>query len=405
MCRCSFNARAKRPVECVHCARPACSACLQRHFLSSPKWPTCLFPECRRQWSETALRRLPRTFVRGQWRRHRRALLMRMERAFAPGRSQLVTEYGLMQSLRGRIKGIGKERGQLLSKARELAREAEVCKVRVGVLEKNINHTPLKDEWFAPCPVLGCRGFAVSGACCCCCKRVCAACGDAVEGEHSCNPDAVAARVHTRPCPGCKAPVGRGEGCDQMWCAACHCVFSWSTGAVRDRGEMVHAEGFYRAASEAPSLAEVSNKVASLVRRGRLIEELAHAVTAGYPLLTLLRMKELPALAVGDAELDTRLLGIRWQRGELNDEAYARAVEKVYAGRTFREELRSALLRFVCDGDCVARQLLGATTDVSAEAAAAAWVAAFQRAVAEAGEVCKAHGKEGENPMCINQNS
>jgi hypothetical protein len=33
----------------------------------------------------------------------------------------------------------------------------------------------------------------------------------------------------TKPCPQCRVPIQKSEGCDQMWCTRCHTAFDWSS--------------------------------------------------------------------------------------------------------------------------------------------------------------------------------
>lgn len=58
----------------------------------------------------------------------------------------------------------------------------------------------------------------------------------AAAAVHVCDPSDVATvkllKSDTKPCPKCAAPIYKIDGCDQMWCTACHVAFSWTTGAV-----------------------------------------------------------------------------------------------------------------------------------------------------------------------------
>jgi len=40
-----------------------------------------------------------------------------------------------------------------------------------------------------------------------------------------------------RPCPSCRAPIERAEGCPQMFCVVCRTKFNWDTGRIIGEGE------------------------------------------------------------------------------------------------------------------------------------------------------------------------
>lgn len=408
VCTLPFDGRRRRPLDCPHCKRSACAECLGSHFLCIQRPPECLFHECRRRWSESALRRLPRAFVRGPLRRHRRRQLMRVESCFAAARARLVVDYHTVHTLRGKLRSIDSEKEKLLLRARTLAREAQVCRLRIGAMTRGIRDMPLSQGCeCAPCPAPGCRGYVmlreVYSACCTCRASVCTGCMEVVlDDHHRCSAATVAGvtavRRDTRPCPGCKAPTMRGEGCDQMWCASCHCVFSWDTGAVRAAGEVVHAPEFFSYASGGVDREAVLKAVREAVMQGGLRQEEADAFCGptGFRLLGALRLTEMPALAARDVELDTRMAGIRWQRGELSDEAYEAAVERVHRTREFKGDMRGVLLTFLSEGECVVRRVVEGGGTVALRE----WERVYGRAREAADAICKAYRRTGANPFC-----
>jgi len=92
-------------------------------------------------------------------------------------------------------------------------------------------------QMYLPCPYENCRGYAMrNGVCGVCSQKVCLSCRMQKEDEHKCNPDDVASveliKKDSRPCPQCRAPIHRYEGCPQMFCTVCHAQFHWTTGAL-----------------------------------------------------------------------------------------------------------------------------------------------------------------------------
>jgi len=92
-----------------------------------------------------------------------------------------------------------------------------------------------------PRPKEECRGYLVDCRCQVCGARVCKRCEAlllpataAARQPHECKSEdllsAETKRTSCKPCPRCRVPIYRTSGCYQMWCTACHCLFSWSTG-------------------------------------------------------------------------------------------------------------------------------------------------------------------------------
>jgi hypothetical protein len=102
------------------------------------------------------------------------------------------------------------------------------------------------------CPDVGCRGFVRDNWICGMCeKQTCAECHKIVSEGHTCNPDDVLTvqMIHqdSKPCPSCRTPISKINGCDQMWCTQCHTAFSWDTGRIETRIHNPHYFDFMRA--------------------------------------------------------------------------------------------------------------------------------------------------------------
>jgi hypothetical protein len=101
-----------------------------------------------------------------------------------------------------------------------------------------------------PCVAEGCNGVysASNGVCMVCELKHCIRCAKMSLDGHVCDPgDAATVRYlasSTRQCPRCHMSISRVQGCDQMMCTNCHCVFSWRTGA-EERG-VIHNPHFYQ---------------------------------------------------------------------------------------------------------------------------------------------------------------
>jgi len=100
-----------------------------------------------------------------------------------------------------------------------------------------------------PCPKHDCKGtLNTNGKCMLCDTKFCKKCHvEEEEEEHECKEDDVQnvrlLRQNTKLCPKCRHGIFKTEGCDQMWCTACHTCFSWSTGRILNG--TVHNPHFY----------------------------------------------------------------------------------------------------------------------------------------------------------------
>ena len=89
-------------------------------------------------------------------------------------------------------------------------------------------------------------------SCAACGTTACRRCHGLITAEgHVCNPDDVASlekiKAASKPCPSCRAPIEKSEGCSQMFCVACNTVFDFNTGKMEvvDGVTLVHTPHFF----------------------------------------------------------------------------------------------------------------------------------------------------------------
>jgi len=110
----------------------------------------------------------------------------------------------------------------------------------------------VKDEpkYICPCPQEDCKGFidSITYKCGMCEKAVCKRCQIPEHEDEKCNPDILETvkmlKKETKPCPKCRVPIFKIDGCDQIWCTSCHTAFSWNTGEV-ETGK-IHNPHYYQ---------------------------------------------------------------------------------------------------------------------------------------------------------------
>lgn len=87
------------------------------------------------------------------------------------------------------------------------------------------------------CVLEGCEGFLDDKWICGICDtECCSSCGVVKIEQHVCDKDTKATfkviENDTRPCPKCAIPIHKWEGCNQMYCTQCGCMFDYLTGRL-----------------------------------------------------------------------------------------------------------------------------------------------------------------------------
>jgi hypothetical protein len=121
-------------------------------------------------------------------------------------------------------------------------------------IEDEIQH---QKNYIKKCPQQDCRGFITSSyRCDICFTHICSKCFEVLgifnsqfkkedkhknsassfeelTSNHQCKEENIKSaeliKKETRPCPNCRVPIYRTEGCRQMWCVSCHTAFDWET--------------------------------------------------------------------------------------------------------------------------------------------------------------------------------
>lgn len=115
----------------------------------------------------------------------------------------------------------------------------DICKIT-----KKVNHTvEIKPAAFMMCSE--CKGLVLCinkhVYCSECRQEYCYDCGEKKEFEdghcvHVCNEETRSTfktvRMNTHSCPKCGVRIQRSEGCNHMFCTACHTSFNWATGKI-----------------------------------------------------------------------------------------------------------------------------------------------------------------------------
>ena len=246
-----FNASNRKPVYCnVHiCKRHACRTCYETFLCSDDvSVPKCMF--CNTAFTHSQLQHigLTKSFLHGKFSRHQEDILFAQEQAMLPAAQAAVAHDRLIQGIDTQIKDVSAQIKQLLALRNDLMQ----TKRRIldhGVHDHDHHHDHDTNSFVHRCAHHDCNGFVSSAwKCATCDKHTCAHCREPKTAHddtlHVCNPDSVASvailKADTKPCPNCKVPVHKTDGCDQMFCTLCKRLWSWNTGRFETRGHNPH---------------------------------------------------------------------------------------------------------------------------------------------------------------------
>ena len=162
-----------------------------------------------------------------------------------PAAQAAVAHDRLIQGIDDQIKDVSAQIKQLTA----LRNDLMIAKRQLLQQDPDHDHDLPDTAFVHRCADSDCNGFVSSAwKCATCDKHTCAHCRELKAAHddplHVCNPDTVASvallKADTKPCPNCKVPVHKTDGCDQMFCTLCKRLWSWNTGRFETRGHNPH---------------------------------------------------------------------------------------------------------------------------------------------------------------------
>ena len=305
-----YNSGNRSKVPCEYegaCNFNACKKCIRVFLLSTTNDPCCML--CNKAWSDKFLvRHLNVSFVRVEYRTHRKELLTQQQISRLPATMAAAESYKQVKALEGTIKELwvqyhvaNKETRTLDKVHRQALFAHRQALSTVDLAQTNALKKKTEQEWRAardvdneiernirkleqdiriiknggdvagmeavnarevrafimPCSNSDCRGFlSTQYKCGICDQYTCAKCFEFVGANspreegcgHACKPENVESadliRKQTKPCPCCGTRISKIDGCDQMWCTQCFKAFSWNTGKIVTG--VIHNPHFYQ---------------------------------------------------------------------------------------------------------------------------------------------------------------
>ena len=254
ICFDTFNASTRKPIRCPidSCAKTACRTCYQTFLCGDDVTVTkCMF--CATQFTHSQLQHLglTKSFLQGDFAKHQQDVLFAQEQAMLPAAQAAVAHDRIIKGIDEQIKDVSAQIKQLLALKNDLLHTKRQLQ-RQDTAHHDHDHDQDHDhaqQFIHRCADSACNGFVSSAwKCATCDKHTCAHCrelkAERDDHAHVCNPDSVASvallKNDTKPCPNCKVPVHKTDGCDQMFCTQCKRLWSWNTGRFETRGHNPH---------------------------------------------------------------------------------------------------------------------------------------------------------------------
>lgn len=259
ICEKFYTEDLRRRVTCAHCSFSACRACTKTYIETANVSARCM--NCFREWDRDFINRnFPLSWINGPYRSLRARMLVEKEKALLPSSQHMVANYRLAQSLSVEIGHLDSaiERQRMYLETLERKRNHKIVEYDRAVANKYRGRKTVKNVYSnRACPDGACRGFLdTEWRCGLCRAAVCKTCYVVIgaDGTHACKPEDVASmqaiEQSSRPCPNCNMAIVKSDGCDQMWCTACHTAFWWTSGdIVRGR---IHNPLYYNLQQDRP---------------------------------------------------------------------------------------------------------------------------------------------------------
>ena len=246
ICTDNFNASNRKQIGCPSCAESACRTCYQTFLCGDDVTvPRCIF--CNTQFTHSQIQHLglTKSFLQGDFAKHQQDVLFAQEQAMLPAAQAAVAHDLLVKNIDAQIKDVSLQIKQLIALKLDLLQTKRQLQREGAAPESDATN----DQFIHRCAHTDCNGFVSSAwKCATCQKHTCAHCREPKAAHddplHVCNTDTLASvallKSSTKPCPNCKVPVHKTEGCDQMFCTQCKRLWSWNTGKFETRGHNPH---------------------------------------------------------------------------------------------------------------------------------------------------------------------
>lgn len=228
--------------SCNQCGFECCKECLKTFLMSQKDVnPFCMNTDCKKVFSTSVLLDIFSFKENNDLRQHSAEMIKNRELSLLPNTIKKL-------EMRKKIEKLEKDKKHYKDIIKGINYEIEQLQTELKGEKKTE-----KSEYVSRCPTQDCRGFINRReieddkghkksvkSCFICNVIVCRKCEVNIDinnmNEHECNNDDLETikllKKDTKNCPGCKTPIHKIDGCDQMFCTTCHTPFSWTTGKI-----------------------------------------------------------------------------------------------------------------------------------------------------------------------------
>ncbi len=278
----TFNKTIRKKTTCINCATTICAKCVKRYLAESSQQPNCM--QCRVIYTEQFMdSQFSVNFRKTTLQKIRETIVIEREKQHLPQLMHRVSAYKQMLNLHTETKSIADKLSPLRKNKHRLSGILKafttIGKSNEDTVYMNIaeEHSKLKEEIqeyekesmalyrrisdvvqlyenggvkqvsaVVQCITEGCKGYLNNDYKCeLCSVIVCKECREEVINgditKHTCNSANVESvkmiQTETKPCPKCRTPIFKIEGCAQMFCTQCYTAFNWNTGLI-ERGRI-----------------------------------------------------------------------------------------------------------------------------------------------------------------------
>ncbi len=242
VCMSPFNKSKNMSISCPNpaCSYVACKECIRTYILGTIADPHCM--NCRRPYEEEFLtKNLNTSWIKNDFKKHRKQLLIDREIAQFPQTMPMVEHFKELDRMRERQIEYKKHIEDLKHQLKLAIAEKDVNTRNIIAME-NGKRPITKKEFIMPCSYANCNGFLSTQYKCAVCSRyTCSRChvgigNNKVDPNHTCNEDDVKSaeliKKDSKPCPSCGTRISKISGCSQMWCPHCKQAWNWNTGQI-----------------------------------------------------------------------------------------------------------------------------------------------------------------------------
>lgn len=226
-----FNKSTRKEIKCPspECGQSICMACFRRYLMEGGDIePKCMI--CNKKMSYMFVREhVPVGWSNKDYLELRTKHLMSREKSLLPESQQDAKDELDRRERQKKFNALQLKINQHYTEIGKLER-----------MQRELSRQPLSTKKVVTrrrCPIEECEGFVEENWTCGLCKtKCCSQCGEEKKENHTCDEETKATfeiiKTDTRPCPECGIPIHKWEGCNQMFCTQCNCMFDYRTGRL-----------------------------------------------------------------------------------------------------------------------------------------------------------------------------